>query len=110
MPLDVMRTIASVGSSMIGSGTLSTRTSRLPCQATAFMGSPRVRVLSDPYPRREAQTLGARVRPGLGPGEDLRHHVALGARVVVRGVPFLARKLALGRLVEAAVVGVVAQP
>src|ERR671921_137705 len=32
-----MRTIASVGSWIAGSGTLSTRTSRLPCQATALM-------------------------------------------------------------------------
>src|SRR3954447_9627997 len=31
----------SVGSSIVGSGTVSTRTSRLPCQATAFIGSPR---------------------------------------------------------------------
>src|SRR2546423_49060 len=37
MPLDVTRTIASVGSSMAGSGTFSTRTSRLPCQVTARM-------------------------------------------------------------------------
>src|SRR5438477_4926660 len=29
--------IASVGCSMAGSGTVSTRTSRFPCQATAFM-------------------------------------------------------------------------
>ena len=35
--VDVMRTIASVGSSILGSGTDSTRTSRLPCQVTAFM-------------------------------------------------------------------------
>ncbi len=38
-PVDVMRTTASVGSSIRGSGTSSTRTSRLPCQVTAFMGS-----------------------------------------------------------------------
>ena len=52
MPVDVMRTIASVGSSMIGSGTVSTRTSRLPCQATAFMSvAPRRSGLVDPgYP------------------------------------------------------------
>src|SRR4051794_35983622 len=35
----VIRTTASVGFSMAGSGTVSTRTSRLPCQVTAFMGS-----------------------------------------------------------------------
>ncbi len=39
MPVEVMRTIASVGSWMVGSGTLSTRTSRLPCQVTAFIAS-----------------------------------------------------------------------
>src|SRR3954451_13810780 len=33
----VMRTTASVGFSIAGSGTVSTRTSRLPCQVTAFM-------------------------------------------------------------------------
>ena len=32
-----MRTIASVGFSIVGSGTLSTRTSRFPCQVTAFI-------------------------------------------------------------------------
>ena len=36
MPVEVTRTIASVGSSIVGSGTSSTRTSRLPCQVTAF--------------------------------------------------------------------------
>src|SRR5436305_4305192 len=36
MPLDVTRTIASVGSWMTGSSTQSTRTSRFPCQVTAF--------------------------------------------------------------------------
>src|SRR3954451_2578026 len=33
----VTRTIASVGSWIVGSGTSSTRTSRLPCQVTAFI-------------------------------------------------------------------------
>jgi hypothetical protein len=37
MPLDVTRTIASVGCSIRGSGTSSTRTSRLPCHVTAFI-------------------------------------------------------------------------
>lgn len=37
MPLEVMRTTASVGASILGSGTSSTRTSRLPCQVTAFI-------------------------------------------------------------------------
>src|SRR5215208_683316 len=35
-----MRTTASVDSWIVGSGTLSTRTSRLPCQASAFNSSP----------------------------------------------------------------------
>ena len=36
-PVDVTRMIASVGSSIVGSGTVSTRTSRLPCQVSAFI-------------------------------------------------------------------------
>jgi hypothetical protein len=35
--VEVTRTIASVGCSIFGSGTLSTRTSSLPCQVTAFI-------------------------------------------------------------------------
>src|SRR3954451_16737761 len=116
MQLEVMRTIASVGSSMIGSGTLSTRTSRLPCQATAFMfGSlEKVGFGPLPYPGRGLANSqpgsGARGGPALGAGEDLGHHGALGVGVVVRRLPVLARQLALGVLVEAAVPGVVAQP
>jgi hypothetical protein len=34
--VDVIRTMASVGCSIRGSGTSSTRTSRFPCQVTAF--------------------------------------------------------------------------
>src|SRR4051812_5579513 len=37
MPLDVTRTIASVGCSIVGSGTSSTRTSCVPCQVNAFI-------------------------------------------------------------------------
>jgi hypothetical protein len=37
MLVDVISMIASVGSSIIGSGTLSTLTSRFPCQVTAFI-------------------------------------------------------------------------
>ena len=44
MPLDVIRTIASVDSLSCGSGTHSSRTSRFPCQVTAFIGSSRVAV------------------------------------------------------------------
>ena len=36
-PLDVIRTIASVGSSIVGSGTVSTRTSRRPCHTAALI-------------------------------------------------------------------------
>src|SRR3954471_14474378 len=39
MLVDVTSMIASVGSSTFGSGTLSTRTSRLPCQVTAFIAT-----------------------------------------------------------------------
>src|SRR5689334_720897 len=39
-PLEVIRTIASLGSLRIGSGTSSTRTSRRPCQVTAFIVRP----------------------------------------------------------------------
>ena len=60
MPVDVMRTIASVGASMLGSGTVSTRTSRLPCQATAFMGGLlEVRVqVARAYPTRHRRGCG----------------------------------------------------
>ncbi len=36
---DVMRTIASVGCWITGSGTSSTETERVPCQVSAFMGA-----------------------------------------------------------------------
>src|SRR3954451_20136808 len=115
MPLDVMLTIASVGSSMIGSGTLSTRTSRLPCQATAFMFGRSSKSGSGCGPTRTAErrtqpASGARRGPALGAREDLVDHGALGVGVVVGGVPVLARQLPLGVLVEAAVAGVAAQP
>ena len=48
-PVDVIRTIASVGSWIVGSGTFSTRTSRLPFHTTAFMIASGGRDLS-PYP------------------------------------------------------------
>jgi hypothetical protein len=40
MLVDVTSMIASVGSFTSGSGTVSTRTSRLPCQVTAFIAMP----------------------------------------------------------------------
>src|SRR5215218_9306647 len=112
MPVDVMRTIASVGSSMIGSGTLSTRTSRLPCQATAFMsGAPRKFGFGSlPYPASGRATLALARRPLARAAHDLRDHRALGLRVVIRRLPLLAREASLRLLVEAPVGGVVAQP
>ena len=40
--VDVIFTIASVGCSMIGSGTSSTVTFRLPCQVSAFIATPSI--------------------------------------------------------------------
>ena len=48
MPVEVMRTIASVGSSSFGSGTSSIRTFRLPCQVSAFIVRSSARVPSKP--------------------------------------------------------------
>jgi hypothetical protein len=61
-----MRTIASVGSWMAGSGTLSTRTSRLPCQVTAFMCCRSCVVPADASRRRDRS-----VRFGSGPVDGL---------------------------------------
>ena len=67
MFVDVISMIASVGSWIVGSGTVSTRTSRLPCQVTAFMSIP-----FRENPRRGVQMGGtacraefAVARPGL---------------------------------------------
>ena len=62
-----MRTIASVGSWMVGSGDVSTRTSRLPCQVTAFIARLRptpVRQLADA--QRPAGARGERRRVETG--------------------------------------------
>src|ERR1700712_1568994 len=111
MPVDVIRTIASVGASMVGSGTVSTRTSRLPCQVTAFIGSSSksgcarvTRLVAAGTPPWSVLRRG----PALRAQEDLRHHVALGVGVVVRRLPLLARQRPLGVLVEPAIGGVVA--
>jgi hypothetical protein len=40
MPVEVIRTIASVGSWIRGSGTSSTLTERFPCHVSAFIGPP----------------------------------------------------------------------
>ena len=56
----MIRTIASVGSSIVGSGTSSTRTSRLPCQVTAFIASSR----RSPVPWAVPRNGGAHTRRG----------------------------------------------
>src|SRR5579875_3956213 len=64
MAVEVMRTTASVGSLTAGSGTSSTRTSRLPCHTTAFIPA------SDPLapPVRQLSAAG-RLKPSA---PDLR--------------------------------------
>src|SRR3569833_177227 len=66
----VTRMTASVGAAMIGSGTSSTRTSRVPCQVTAFMGL------------RFIGTTHRRIVPVLvpGPHQGKRSGPAAGAR------------------------------
>src|SRR3954452_2923933 len=66
-----MRTITSSGSRMAGAGTLSTPTSPLPCQATAFTGLAR-RLLIDPGLEHAA-------------GGDLRQEL-VGLRLLVEGL------------------------
>jgi len=77
MAVEVILTIASVGSWIAGSGTLSTRTSRLPCHVSAFIEAHLV--LSGPAddpcslvpypPAARANRLGAAVK---FPGDRLR--------------------------------------
>src|SRR5215204_1167428 len=62
MALEVTRTIASVGAWIEGSGTESTRTSRLPCQVSAFMRTP----YPAPVPPKARQTVARR------PAEDAK--------------------------------------
>src|SRR2546430_10602263 len=73
MPLDVTRMTMSSGSWMAGSGTFSTRTSRRPCQVTAFMSLPPVAPPKDPAARPPSQGPTRRVcgetrQLGLGDG------------------------------------------
>src|SRR3954468_17578859 len=80
-----MRTIASVGFSIVGSATVSTRTSRLPCQATAFMahlgvGFP---ASSPSAVRRNRPRSGG--RGGAGGVEQLVARGELHARAVAGG-------------------------
>src|SRR5215212_3754990 len=53
MLVDVTSMIASVGSSTFGSGTVSTRTSRLPCQVTAFIATFPSGLVSDSNTRED---------------------------------------------------------
>src|SRR4051794_16000244 len=75
MPLEVTRTIASVGSWIVGSGTSSTRTSRLPWNVTAFM-RPHVPATAGVSPRR--CTWPQRRGPVPLLGLDRHEDVALG--------------------------------
>src|SRR5215208_4851371 len=68
MPLEVMRTIASVASFRAGSAMLSTRTSSLPCHTTAFMAlalafSDAAPGLAGPQRPPGARIEGRRLRP-----------------------------------------------
>src|SRR3954453_2701889 len=76
MALEVMRTTASVGSWIFGSGTSSTRTSRLPCHVNAFMclAASRLGGSLSPYPRRRRLSPRRPVQPDPGEG-----HVVVGA-------------------------------
>src|SRR5215207_10057917 len=69
MAVEVILTIASVGSWMMGSGTLSTRTSSLPCQTTAFKApSPAGQYLA--YAERPAGLRRERRRVEARPGSE----------------------------------------
>src|SRR4051794_19596518 len=74
--------MASVGSSIFGSGTSSTRMSRFPCQATAFMGLLSGSVLGayplevTPNGRTAPNVLGALPLSGYGAAAD---HCGMGA-------------------------------
>src|SRR5689334_22358014 len=58
MPVDVTRTITSVGSWIAGSGTVSIRTSRLPCHVSALMQWPfRLRAEGNAHKRRVSSRL-----------------------------------------------------
>ena len=56
MAVEVISTMASVGSWMAGSATVSTRTSSIPCHVTARMGDLLVRRMSSPTRAAEEQT------------------------------------------------------
>src|SRR5256885_8253684 len=76
IPLDVTRMIASLGSWIAGSGTRSTRTSRRPCQVTAFMSLPPLRAATQTggsapirWPTRRVR--GETRQLGEGPGASV---------------------------------------
>ncbi len=89
-PVDVTRMTASVGSSIRGSGTFSTRTSRLPCQVTALIAPcslrrqcASVRTVGAGYPRvlrRTARRARSAVTPGPigGPPQTGRNRSGMG--------------------------------
>src|SRR5688572_23863496 len=86
----VTRMIASVGASTKGSGTSSTRTSRMPCQVTAFMSPPSIstgsvwwRVPVTEASKRSAQ--GGHQR-AAGGAEGLDHESQVREDVGDRGV------------------------
>ena len=75
MPVDVTLMIASVGASMVGSGTVSTRTSCVPCQVRAFMARPLPEALqrgTGPVGSQPPRGAGLRVR--VGPRDEDRRH------------------------------------
>src|SRR3712207_5886424 len=82
----VTRITASVGSRTNGSGTSSTRTSRCPCQVTAFMGLPSSGAVAGrrsrtgcPYRRRRNRWSPGRERNGRGGGNAVRGVTAADA-------------------------------
>src|SRR6185312_15272934 len=76
MPLDVTLMIASVGCSILGSGTVSTRTSRLPWNVTAFIAGLQSRGSAGCYPldvvatARSGRTLTSRLAAGFDQAVD----------------------------------------
>src|SRR6476469_6071943 len=83
MPEDVTRMIASVGFSIAGSGTVSTRTSWLPCQVSALIRwrypnapRPSARIASRSPRRSEVERLVVDLRLGDAGVAGGRHHAA----------------------------------
>src|SRR4051794_323802 len=72
----VMRTIASVGSWIAGSGTSSTRTSRLPCHATALIG-PSIRLPGVEALPERVKSRNALLPSGSGYAPGMADHLAI---------------------------------